>query len=357
MKTTNKPLNVGMIGVANFGGARRKYLRETGLFQITACTDRNPSWLERAAAEESAVACGSFEELLEVPEIDAIVISTGATTHANFTEQAMLAGKHVFVEKPLCCSVAEVSRLRAVQRETGRVVGVGHHQNDSDPIVRLIRQYLGEGKIGQIAAYEENSSHSGGLNIRNDDWRGLPDRNPGGMLFQCGVHAIHTLNALFGPISEVQAMMRHDVHQETGTADVASVLFRHADGMVGTLNCYHVTAYCHELRVFGTRGNLYIDTVGKRAWYQEALYGPAEPRVEVPVPSIAGSETANLRSWYDAIHSKGMADPGLEEGAMAVLPVFAAEEAARQRRAVTIRDFADKPAEAAPPTAIQLARA
>lgn len=334
---------VGMIGVGHFGAARRLLMRKTGLFRIAACYDHHSQRLAEACAEEGAEACADALSLVERPDIRAVVISTGATSHAELAIAAMRAGKHVFVEKPLCCSAAELRKIHDAQRATGCVTGVGHHQNESNPVVRLVRQSMADGRLGKVAAYEQNSSHSGGFQIGESDWRGIPELNPGGMLFQCGVHAIHGLTALFDPVTEVQASFRYDVLERTRTADVAAVTMRHRSGVVGTLNCYHVTGYCHELRVFGTHGNLYIDTFQMRAWYQKALYGPVEPREEVPVPIGEESDVANLLSWHAAILTGSAPNPGLAHATNALLPIFAAELAGRERRVVAVDEVLPEP--------------
>lgn len=335
-----EPLIVGMIGVGNFGAHRRKLMRQAGRFRIAAVCDREARWLQAAAEQEQARPYTDFNDLLKHPGLEGIVISTGADSHARFAVAAMRAGLHVFVEKPLCPTLAEVHELRQVQRETARIVGVGHAHCPTSAVFRLVRDYVAAGKLGTLVAYEENSSHSGGLHIKPGDWRGLADRNPGGMLFQCGVHALHSLNWLFGPIAAVQAMMRYDAHPATQTADAANVLLRHDSGLIGTLNCYHVTAYCHELRLFGTKGNLYVATIDQQAWYQECRVGPKEERVPVALPaSDPQHEVASLLSWYDAIRTGTPNYPALEDGAQAVLPVFAAEQAAKERREVLLREL------------------
>lgn len=179
-----KPLHIGVIGVANFGAHRRRLLRETGLFRIAAVCDRNPAWLADAAKEEDAQPYPDVAAMLKHPGLEGVVICTGADTHAALAIAAMRAKLPIFVEKPLCTTVAAV-----------------------------------------------------------------------------------------------QAMMRYDANPATQTADVANVLLRHDRGLVGTLNCYHVTAYCHELRIFGTKGNLYLATIEHKAWFQERRRGPAEARV------------------------------------------------------------------------------
>lgn len=335
-QSPEKKLVVGMVGLANFGGHRRTLMRATGLFQIAAAFDRNPAALEAAQKQDGAKPVNSFEELLAFPGLEAIVISTGVDSHAPFAIQAMERGLHVFVEKPLCGRIEEIEQLVETRNRTKRIVGVGHSDNETSPVGRLIKDYLANGKIGTLAAYEENTSHSGGLEIKPGDWRGMRDKNPGGMLLQCGVHALHQLVYLFGPIAQVSCQMRYDANPNTQTADVANVLIRHKSGLLGTLNCYHITAYIHELHLFGTKGNLYIDTHAKKAWYQERKRGEVEPRVEVEVPKVASSDTANLINWFNAIRKGTVASPSLEDGIAAVLPVFASEISDQQGRTVTL---------------------
>jgi len=333
-------LRVGMIGVSNFGSYRREKMRASGRFKVLAVCDRNEQALAAAAREEGAPPYRDFAEMLQHRELEAVVISTGADTHARFAVAAMRAGLHVFVEKPLCATVAEIQELRRVQRETKRVIGVGHNHCPSDTLLELAREFISTGRLGTVVTYEENSSHSGGLEILPGDWRGMADRNPGGILFHCGVHSLHALSYLFGPIKSVQAMMRYDANPNTQTADVANVLLRHESGLIGTLNCYHVTAYCHELRLFGTKGNFYFDTHLRRGWFQQRKWNEAEEREPLEIPSPKpGHDHANLVSWFEAIRNGGKPHPSLEEGICALLPVFAAETADKQHREVNVREI------------------
>ena len=102
---------------------------------------------------------------------------------------------------------------------------------------------------------------------------------------------------------------------------------------IGTLNCYHVTAYCHELRIFGTKGNLYLDTHKNLAWFQPRQRNAVEEREPVAVPPASPEHAhANVLSWYHGIRQGTPVYPGLEDGIAAVLPVFAAEQSAREKR-------------------------
>jgi hypothetical protein len=68
--------------------------------------------------------------------------------------------------------------------------------------------------------------------------------------------------------------------------------------------------------------------------------------VEVRVERDGGSEVANLQSWYRAVRQRRLADPSLEDGIAAVLPIFAAEKAAIERRTVRLNELFDESARA-----------
>ena len=289
---------------------------------------------------EEAGAALSFEAMLDVPGLEAVVISTGVDSHAAFAIAAMRRGLHVFVEKPLCSTVEEALEIHQVAGETGCIFGSGHTNILHYALIGVAREWIEKGKLGKVAAFEQNSSHSGGLEIRPGDWRGIPGKNPGGMLMQCGVHALHMLQELFGPVEGLTAMMRDDVHPATETSDVANVLLRMQNGLLGTLNCYHVTAYVHEFRIFGTKGNLYVDTQDRRIWFQPRLRNEREERVEIPVPQGNPEDRfANLSSWAQAIRHGGRPDPNLEDAIRAVVPVFAAQLAAAEAREVRVSEI------------------
>jgi len=332
-------VRVALVGTANFGAYRRKRMRESGLFDLVAAYDWNPGALAACQREEGALSVGSYRELLEVPGIEAVVISTGARYHAEQAVQAMERGLHVFVEKPLCTSYEEVRLLLETERRTGCKVSVGHFDHDCDPMSRAIKRLIDEGELGTITAFEKTTAHSGGLRITAGDWRGDPQRNPGGMLFQCGVHGLHELMFYFGPVAAVSAMMRYDVHV-TRTADSALCLLHFASGVTGTLNAYHVTPYRHTLSLYGTRANLYYNN----RYFEEGIslmmqkrsdsngFEPLEP-VSWSGPSATWS---NLENFYHAIRHGGECSPSLRDGALAVQVVFAAERSAATGRTVAV---------------------
>ena len=204
---------------------------------------------------------------------------------------------------------------------------------------------IDDGALGNVATFEKTTCHSGGLMIKPGDWRGDPAKNPGGMLFQCGCHALHELMFYFGPINAVSSMMRYDVHT-TQTADVAICHLRFASGLIGTLNAYHVSPYRHTFNIFGTKMNLYRNErffdEGTTLPMPAASMAWCPGKVVLLALSIEGASdpTGNLRSFYEGVRHGTPVYPDLLDGARAVAVVFAAEEAAKAGRVVKVPDLA-----------------
>lgn len=341
----SQKLRVGMVGVGGFGAHRRGWMRETGLFDLVAVHDYNPEAMGRAAEEDGARPVPSYEELLAVEGLQAMIISSGARFHAEQAIAALHQGLHVFIEKPLASTMEEVRAILAVQRETGLVVGCGHRDHSSEAFSRTVKRLIDSGELGRLVTFEASTGHSGGFHIRTGDWRSSRERNPGGMLFQCGVHKLHELIYYFGPVRRIRSVMRYDLH-ETETADVAMCQVEFESGLTGTLNAYHITPCLQSLMIAGTRAAIFQD---ERPWAGE--YGEWIQRVpvnmdgsiEARVPLVLdGSEDkcGNLRSFYKAITEGADAYPSALDGARSLAPVFAAVEAAENDTWIDVETFA-----------------
>jgi predicted dehydrogenase len=210
----------------------------------------------------------------------------------------------------------------------------------------LIREYLAADKLGTVTAIEMTTCHGGGW--CESPWRFIKAKNPGGMLFQCGVHALHELMYLFGPVKRVTSMMRYDVHT-TLTADVAHCILEFENGLIGTLSAYHVTPYRHTLHLYGTKKNIYMDarapSYGDPATCFIQTRGncvaePLVPFVLAPDANGVGASghdiCGNIKSFYQCVRHGGEPYPSLKDGARAVMVVFAAEESSKTGRAVDV---------------------
>ncbi len=106
-----------------------------------------------------------YYSVLEDPEIEAVVIATPAASHYQIAKESLLAGKHVFVEKPLALCVSECEELIASAEAQGRVLMVGHVFRYNAAVWKL-KEYIQSGELGQIHYIYSNRLNLG--RVRND---------------------------------------------------------------------------------------------------------------------------------------------------------------------------------------------
>src|SRR4051812_11186990 len=145
-----KKLNVGVVGCGYWGPNLIRNFRALGdckLKMICDLDEKRLAHLKNLYPEVEATT--DYKDMLTGAGLDAIVIATAVRTHHPLAKAALLAGKHVFVEKPLAASVAESQEMNAIAQEKGLVLMVGHTFLYSAP-VRKIKEIVDRGDIGEI---------------------------------------------------------------------------------------------------------------------------------------------------------------------------------------------------------------
>jgi len=145
----NGRLGVGSIGLRYQGSVDTHKAAMFG--EIVAVCDVDAHVRDQAKASFGSTprAFDDYQDLLARPEVDVVIIGTPDHWHTKMAADAMRAGKHVYVEKPLTLSVDEGKLLRRVAAETGKVVQVGSWQR-SDSRFRLAVEMVHAGRIGKL---------------------------------------------------------------------------------------------------------------------------------------------------------------------------------------------------------------
>jgi predicted dehydrogenase len=118
--------------------------------RVVGVADLDPARLADVAQYgPSIVTTQDFHQMLARSDVDAVVIATPAGTHGQLVHEALSAGKHVLVEKPLAMTEEEASRLVDLAERTQRVLMVGHTFL-YNAAVRRLKHYLEEGELGEI---------------------------------------------------------------------------------------------------------------------------------------------------------------------------------------------------------------
>jgi len=155
----------------------------------------------------------SYREVLRDAEVSAVVIATPAATHADLVRKALLAGKDVFVEKPLCLSVQEGRDLVALARRRQRILMVGHllwyH-----PAVLTLKALAQQGELGRIQYIYSNRLNMG--KIRREE----------NILWSFAPHDISVILGLLGEMPDgVQAQGGNYLHQQIADVTVSLLSF------------------------------------------------------------------------------------------------------------------------------------
>jgi predicted dehydrogenase len=146
----NRRLRVAVVGLGYWGPNLVRNFHEVEDVEVAWICDLDERALEAIGRRYPAVAqTRNYADVLADDSVDAVAIATPVSTHFPLASQALAAGKHVFVEKPLAASSDEVRALLALAEERGLVIMPGHTFLYSPP-VNMIRDLLRSGELGDI---------------------------------------------------------------------------------------------------------------------------------------------------------------------------------------------------------------
>lgn len=124
--TTSK-ISIGVVGCGYWGPNLIRNFNSLGGCRLKTVCDLSEARLRHMKELYPAVsATMRFEDLIEDPEIDAIVVATSVRFHFPMARQALMAGKHVFIEKPMAGSAVQCEELNEIAGRNGLVIMIGH---------------------------------------------------------------------------------------------------------------------------------------------------------------------------------------------------------------------------------------
>ncbi len=145
-----KQINIAVIGTGWCGGIRTETARRNALVKDIHIAETNEIRLkEMALLVDAKTATTDYKELLKIADIDAVIISaTPETTHYPIARDALLAGKHVFLEKPIALELHEADELIAIARKSKLKFTIGYSQR-FNPKFAYVKKSIKDGAIGQ----------------------------------------------------------------------------------------------------------------------------------------------------------------------------------------------------------------
>lgn len=198
-----------------------------------------------------------YKIMLDEKDLDAVIISTPAHTHAKIVLEAIEAGKHVFVEKPLASTGIEAQKIveAAELRKVKVMIGFEHR---FCPNHRISKRYIHEGKLG-TPFYGE--VHCEPLDIKPEE----------GILLDYGVHLIDLLCYYFDDtnVKEVGAMF-HRTSDKTNMETEISLILRFNNGIIGRIGAFWMEKFTswsaveRYVKILGDKGKLVTQLTGPK---------------------------------------------------------------------------------------------
>lgn len=196
------------VGVVGCGVISRVYFEALNRFHDltgVVCTDLSPAAAERAAAAFGLEVAADLEQLLAHPSVEAVLVLTPPSSHADIVDAALRAHRHVYSEKPLATSARRAAELVNLAHEQGLLLGSAP-DTFLGAGLQTARRLLDAGRIGEpLAAVATMVGHG------PESWHPDPEffyRRGGGPLWDMGPYYITALVHLLGPVRRVTAFGR-----------------------------------------------------------------------------------------------------------------------------------------------------
>lgn len=289
-----------------------------GGVEVTTACDVLPDRAENLAVEHG-LRTATLSQILADPVIDVVIACTPSGSHADIGVPALLAGKHVIVEKPMDVTVAACNRLLAAQRASGAILAVVSQRRFDDAAQRA-SELVDSDALGslvhvdcRIPWYRTQEYFDAG------DWRGTWDLDGGGCLMNQGLHTVDLLRWLCGPVERVYATMRTAAHERIDVEDVVCATLTFASGAIGTLlasTCSY-PAFPSRLSIQGTCGGVTIegDSLAALATLDGLSAEPEPPMHHAVMVATGGTKAASaLAAGSTSPHRKTGAVDGWTEG-------------------------------------------
>ena len=293
-------MRVGIIGAGHIAEKTAYTLLRMSDMTCGAVASRSLVKAEAFASKYSIPkAYGSYEELLDDPEVDLAYIALPHSLHFGITKRALLKGKPCLVEKPFMLNAAQAKEIFRISEEKGVFVAEAIYTRYL-PAVGIIRRDIGSGIIGQPRTISATLSYEMSAKERI-----LSPELGGGALLDLGIYGINFVRAYSdSPIVKVSSLC---TKFPTGPDMSDSISFALEDGTVANVLTSAVCQGDNVGVIAGTKANLWMDDVNNPKLIR--IYAKHHELLdEHTVPSQISGFEYELRACKDAI-SEGKTEP------------------------------------------------
>ena len=269
ISTPQKKLRVGLIGCGSVSGRYLPHLTSSPLIEVVSLCDIKYDRAQSRGKEFNiANTYPHIDKMLAGVPFDMMVTTTDMQVHGELNKKALLAGKHVWSEKPMANTYAEGKALLDLAKSKGlRIWGAPAVVNS--PQFAFMSKTIQEGKLGKVASAHGQYGHTG------PTWSAFFYEKGGGSMPDLGVYNMATLTGLLGPATSVMAMTSIVNPERTvddkgkikvEAEDNAHILMGHSRGVISHVMCgfNYFDPHGHEakgqqlhsIQIYGDYGNM-----------------------------------------------------------------------------------------------------
>jgi len=255
----------GLIGCGDISRRRvAPAFRELKSCHLLAVNRADPQQLESFAQEfEAEKTYSDWRDLVADPDIQAVYIATPVYLHAEMTQEAAKAGKHVLCEKPMAMSDTECRNMMNACRENRVCLGIAYYRHHY-PVIQRIREIIHERLIGNVMLIQINAFSP--FDRRPGEpryWLLEKDKSGGGPMMDFGCHRIEVMLDLLGPVDRVRADT-DNLKYKRSVEDTAIAHFKFSSGARGILTVTHTVPVGQDtLDLYGTEGSVHVPVLNK----------------------------------------------------------------------------------------------
>ena len=284
-------MNIGIIGCGLVGQKRSTQLAGANLVAIYDIDTKRAQDLSKATG---AKAFGSWQEIIDSKGVDIVIVATTHEWLYPITKAAILAGKHVLVEKPAARTIEEIEELQRLAKEHSVLVRVGFNHR-YHPALQQARQMVDDDAIGDLMYIRAKYGHGGRIGY-DREWRSDPKLAAGGELVEQGIHIIDLANWFFGFFTHIDGFASTQFWDQE-LDDNATMILKTIDKKFATLtvSCTEwKNIFCFE--IYGKKGKIEINGLGGSYGTERLTYYKVRPEMGPP-ETVSWEWPFEDRSW------------------------------------------------------------
>ena len=326
-------MRVGIVGAGLIGRKRAQALLDSH-DHVTAAADTDRDRLAAFCRDFPCRGYLSWEEMLDIESLEAVVIATPNKFLAPVLKKAAGRGLHVLCEKPLGRNPEESKSMVKACRDHGVVLKTGFNHRHH-PAIWKAHEIVESGTIGRLFFLRARYGH-GGRPGYDKEWRGDPDLAGGGELLDQGVHVVDLFRWFAGDFAEAFGWVQRYFWEVGPLEDNGFALFKTETGIVAEMHTSWTNwKNVFSFEVFGEKGFVAIEGLGGSYGRETLVKGIRKPQSgppDVEMVEFEGPDRSWVEEWAEfrsAIEEGREPLAGGKDGLEAVRMVYAVYESNR----------------------------